>query len=126
MTLTREALMKISQSVPVIASAAGTQVGQDIPEDKVRYVWGVVFSNPTAGALTIQVYEGDAALPMRNEQFHHTLPSDDFWDQHGDPLRPLFIIRPQKAIGSGAVTCNQLYAVDAGAAVECTFLYYEL
>ena len=126
MGLTRDEKIALSQSVYAQsgAGAAEVQIGDDIPDNKVRYVWGMIPSSGAVSKQKLSIYHGDSVTPTRTtlavlDLVHDT---EDPKEYGGDPDAPLFVLRPDTTT---TTTGNRIYLGHETSAVDVSMRYYD-
>ena len=111
-------------SAVTIGSGNDTQVGGDIPMDKVRKVIGIVIS--AAAAQRLEIMLGDSSDNDASTLMILNLPADTVEPVGSfDPDKPILICRPQQAAGGSTNTLNELAIAHETSAIDCTFVYYD-
>lgn len=126
MTLTKQELTEISEDRQAASGAAAgeTQLGDDIPDDKVRYVWRITIGNPAAAIDTLTIYQGDAVSKTRTTKKTIELEASKTLELGGSIEDPIMILRPDT---SGDPTeGNGIYLMHATAAMNVMMEYYDL
>lgn len=125
MSKPRETIVdKYALSAVTIASTNTTQIGEDIPEDKTRYVIGLIISGEAAQKLGVYLGEtgnlqGVTKLLIEQDGTNPvTLGSFD-------PEKPLLVCRPERAAGGVTITKNKLGIAHETSAISVTAIYYD-
>lgn len=117
-------ITKFAASAVTIASGNSTQIGENIPTDKTRYVIGMVISADAAQKLKIML--GDTADPDRETLAILELAGTNPLTLGSfDPEKPLFVCRPERATGGTTITKNVLGIAHETSAINCTFVFYD-
>ena len=117
-------ITKYKLSTEAISGGDGDQIGEDIPDDKTRYVIGLIISGDTANKLEVML--GDTAdndretlllleLECKNPQTFGSF----------DPEKPLLVCRPERASGGSTITKNRLAIAHESNAFSVTAVYYD-
>ena len=126
MSLTKQERAEISEDRFADSGASGseTQIGDDIPDDKVRYVWKIEVGNPAASADVLTIYTGEATNKTRTTKKTYPIPANDTIPVGGDVEDPIMICRPNTSVSP--TQDNQIYLAHGTAAMHVHMEYYDL
>lgn len=107
-----------------IGSGNGSQIGDDIPDGKVRQVWHILISNPGAAQQQVGVYNGDAGDNQRSTLYLIDVRNDGVPAEIGGNINnPIATLRPNT--GVAPTQLNQLLAAHETDACDLTVNYYD-
>jgi len=117
-------ISKYAASAVAISSGNATQIGEDIPIDKVRYVIGLVISSSAAQQLEIMLghtTDPDNETLMLLELVTGSPTTIGSFDIE----KPVLVCRPQRAAGGSTITLNQLGIAHETSPINVTATYYD-
>lgn len=121
-----ERLRKKSRTRHVSVLTSDTQIGDDIPDGKVMYIWKIVASNNNAAAQALTISKGDsdaarATLMVLDLQKVDIAKHPEFG---GDIKSPILKIKPDTVSGGADTHNNQCIMSMETAALDVTIDYY--
>lgn len=123
----KEELRQINVTKYKSVGTSDTQIGDDIPEGKVRHVWRIIASADDGSEQNLLLYAGDSNAEReqigapRVPDITNTSPLVI----GGDIEDPVLTIRPQRD-NAGANTYNRLYGKAQTSAINVTVDYYDI
>ena len=126
--LTRIAQTSYAQSAVDIASGDGTQVGSNIPDNKVRIIFGLIACSDNGADQNLELMQGDTTDNDRT-----TLAIIQVSDQANDGgaanfmggqvFNVLFVCRPDT---TSTTTGNRIAIAHETSAINVTLMYFDL